>query len=259
VSVGVLGELQYKILATLIYDLKLKIFRIDDVVKELNRIGYQTRKQNVFLSVKKLVARGAIEKIRHGLYRVTDMAVKLLDEAIVFNRRKYMKRPAPNQGSFTSNDTRVPGGVVGLFFDNVRGVRGGVWVGGDRGGFLSSSGLGGFDSVSYLEFRVLTGSGFLRDLGQVVIYYGCGRVDGGGFVCGDVLEWRPPSGLVKVVGVGGARRVFRDVLLRGLAVYLLALRFVFGGGFVGFVRRFLRLGYGRVVLGVLCESYGFCT
>ena len=148
-----------------------------------------------------------------------------------------------------------PGGVC---FDNVRGYSvGGGYVGGDRGVVLRGYDLVGFERVSYAEFVGFSGGEFLRDLGQLVIYFKCGYVGGRGgvVVCSDRVEWRPPEGLVKALGLARARVVYGEVLLRGLAALLRVVREVIGlKEMIRVVRRELGLGsaWAREVLGALC-------
>jgi len=163
-------------------------------------------------AVRRLASRGFVKRVARGLYMLTASLEQL-------SSRLRPARIESIVGVKETDGTRVPagggrgvgvggGGVVGVFLDNLRGYTGSGYVSGDRGRVRSLSDLVFFDSVSYAEFAVSLGTGLLKGLGQVVLYYGCKGVSGVGVVCGDWLEWRPAGGFVKGVGVLGARRVF---------------------------------------------------
>jgi hypothetical protein len=107
----------------------------------------------------------------------------------------------------------VFGGVVGLFFDNVRGytVSGG-YVGGDRGRVLAGGDLGRFVRVSYSELAVATGTGLFDGLGSLIVYFDC-KASGPYTVCSDWVEWRPPSGFYRRHSVVEAVGVLRSRVL----------------------------------------------
>ena len=159
-------------------------------------------------AVRRLASRGFVKRVARGLYMLTASLEQL-------SSRLRPARIESIVGVKETGGTRVPavrgvrgGGVVGVFLDNLRGYTGSGYVGGDRGAVRGFADLVFFERVSYSEFAVSLGTGFLEGLGQVVLYYGCKGVSGVGVVCGDWLEWRPAGGFVKGVGVLGARRVF---------------------------------------------------
>jgi hypothetical protein len=105
------------------------------------------------------------------------------------------------------------GGVVGLFFDNVRGldVSGGR-VPGDRGRVLGREDLGRFSEIGYAEVGVATGTRLFEGLGVLVVYFKC-KAYGPYTVCSDWVEWRPPRGFYKKHSVVDAVNVVRSKVL----------------------------------------------
>ena len=257
-SVEILGELQ-ELVVSAVLELGLKRFTIKEIVSYLSSKNVKTNAARVCEALKRLIARGYVVKLAHGLYHVNrEVIAKLLNEAKRLNRDAYTKNKSKPEVKKT-DDTRefsssfggslCGGSFVGVFgLDNVRGVRSGRWVGGDRGGMLLFDDLVFFDSVSYSEFRVVLPTSLLEGLGVVVMYNSCCTV-GNRRVCGDVVEWRPPKGFVKRFGVVFASRFFKDVVLpRAFASLAYVCRFVLGGNnFNKLFRRLLKGAHGVVV------------
>jgi hypothetical protein len=114
---------------------------------------------------------------------------------------------------------RYVGGVVGLFFDNVRGytwaggyVRGDRDGGGGRGRVLGWGDLGRFARFSYAEVSVATGTGLFDGLGSVTIYFDC-KASGPHTICSDWVEWRPPSGFYSGRSIVEAVSLYRSRVL----------------------------------------------
>jgi hypothetical protein len=104
-------------------------------------------------------------------------------------------------------------GVVGLFFDNVRGY---TWAGGrepgDRGRVLGREDLGRFARVGYAEVSVATGTRLFEGLGSVTIYFKC-KSYGSYEVCSDWVEWRPPRGFYRQHSIVEAVNIYRSRVL----------------------------------------------
>ena len=269
-SAEVLGELQTEIL-NVVLGRGLRRFMLGEIHTYLRTDrGVEAPKSKICEALKRLVMRGILSKIRRGLYGVTDKTHTILNKARIFSRDSYKRI----KGSGKTHGTREPRDPViwgrsagflglcpgGVCFDNVRGYSvSGEPVRGDRGSILSGYGLFGFEGVSYAELTVPTFTGYLKDLGQVVVYYGCVEVRGVGVYCGDRVEWRPPGGFVKGFGLVFARREFVEVLLRVLGVLLVAVKRVVGvAGLMRILRKHLRIRspWAYEILGSLCRSHG---
>jgi hypothetical protein len=152
-------------------------------------------------------------RVARGLYRLLVDPWELLGRAVV---------QGPNGRSVKDSDcTRSAGragggyvdGVVGVFFDNVRGYTwAGSYVHGDRGRVLGRGDLGRFSEFSYAEVSVATGTRLMGGLGVLVVYYKC-KGYGSRVVCSDWVEWRPPSGFYSKHGVVDAVNVLRAKVL----------------------------------------------
>jgi hypothetical protein len=217
--------------------------------------GFVKDRKEAYVYIQRLVKLGALERTeKHGVYKVKhDTVAKLLQLPV--RRISEGLRRARQKLQLLANGGGVrrasPGGLVvprdvgyvGLFVDNVRGVRGGVYCPypGGRGGLVEVRDLRLFyGSVSYFEVCHVVGGVSLD--GQVVVYSNPGDLLRFG-ECVRV-EWRPPGGFVSSAGVVGTLRRSRVELLRAWV----ALSVVVGEG-LGLSRRHLSSLYswlGRV-------------
>jgi hypothetical protein len=218
----------------------------------LKAMGFVKDRKEAYVYVQRLVRLGALERTeKHGVYRVKhDTIAKLLQLPV--RRVSEGLRRARERLQLLANGGGVrrtsPGGLarllfnglgyVGLFADNVRGVRGGVyspWPGG-RGGLVEVRDLRLFYG-GVLYFEVVHVVGGVSVEGQVVVYSNPGdRLRFGECVR---VEWRPPEGFVSVAGVRGTLQRGRVELLRAWV----ALSVVLGEG-LGLGRRYLSSLYG---------------
>jgi hypothetical protein len=202
-----IGALQYQILK-LLAESGLRQFSLLELWKTL---GVDRRR--AYQAILYLVRRGIVARVARGLYRLLVDPWELLARCIV---------QGPNGKGVKDNyDTRSAGraggrfvdGVVGLFFDNVRGVTwAGSYVHGDRGRVLGRGDLGRFASISYAEVSVATGTRLFEGLGSLTIYFKC-KGFGLEVVCSDWVEWRPPSGFYKQHSMVDAVNVYRSKVL----------------------------------------------
>jgi hypothetical protein len=227
----------------------------------LKAMGFVKDRKEAYVYVQRLVKLGVLERTgRWGVYRVRhDVVARLLQlpvrriaEGIARARRRIqlltdgggVRRASPcvpvcpssvvglcgvgRVGSCGLVCSRSNGlGYVGLFVDNVRGVRGGVyepWPGG-RGCLVGVRDLRLFyGSVSYFEpCHVVCGVSLE---GQVVVYSNSG--DRGRFGCCVRVEWRPPEGFVSSAGVRGTLGRSRVELLRAWVALSVVLRYGLG-------------------------------
>jgi len=207
------GALEYRILK-LLAETGLRQFSPQELWKSL---GVDRRRVHQALTY--LMRRGIVARIARGLYRLLVDPWELLANAIVQGpngrgvKDSHGTRSGAVRGSAISG-----GGVVGLFFDNVRGYTwGGGYVGGDRDGggrgrVLSRGDLGRFVRISYSEVTVATGTSLFSGLGSLTVYFDC-KVSGPYTICSDWVEWRPPSGFYRQRSVVEAVNVMRSKVL----------------------------------------------
>ncbi len=212
--------------------------------------GFVKDRRQAYVYMQRLARLGVLEKTeRYGVYRVRhdviarllQLPVRRISEGIARARQK--PQLLANGGGVRRASPCglvVPRGVryVGLFVDNVRGVRGGRYVPfpAGRGVLLEVRDLGLFyGSVSYFEVTHVVG-GVVLD-GQVVVYSNPGDV--GWFGPCVRVEWRPPGGFVSSSGVRGTLQRSRVELLGAWV----ALSVVLGRG-LGLSRRCLSGLYG---------------
>jgi len=209
-----LGPMEYSIIEYCV-EIGVYTFTPAHIVEYLIAKGYAKKEDKAKLhrrvhdAIKRLMRRGLVVKISHGYYRLLLNPEKMVNV-------KTASLPSLvkiKEGVKETHGTREPHGFVGVFLDNVRGWRGGVFVPGDRGRVLGFGDLVFFSRVSYGEFAVATGSRVFQGLGQVVVYYNCKSGPGGVTICSDWVEWRPPRGFVRSNGVFNARRFFVNVIL----------------------------------------------
>jgi len=209
-----MGPIEYSVIEYCV-ETGVYTFTPAHIVEYLIAKGYAKKEdkdklhKRVHDAIRRLMRRGLVVKISHGFYRL------LLNPEKMVNM-KTASLPSLvkiKEGVKETHGTREPHGRGGVFLDNVRGWRGGVFVGGDRGRVLGFGDLVFFDSVSYSEFAVATGTDLLEGLGLIAVYYACKSGPGGVTVCSDWVEWRPPRGFVKRFGVFNARRFFVNVVL----------------------------------------------
>ncbi|MEM1820367.1 MAG: hypothetical protein QXU64_02115 [Thermofilaceae archaeon] len=256
----ILGEVQHKVLATVVYVLKLRRFAPRDVHRALRAMGYSVSVFSICKALRRLVDRGIVVRVCRGYYELTDKAYEALDRFTVLSRPRYIAGPGKPGGPVKDDGAGGPRDLTafhtvtapllepGIYFDNVRGRdRFGRYINGDRSGFLRPIDLEILDGISYLEPRYATGTDLMRGLGVLVTYFSCGRVGlTGTLACSDVDEWRPPSGLVRELGVAGARRLYREVLLRGSIVRFVAVSEAAGPRAVARMLRGMARSDGRV-------------
>jgi len=225
------------------------------IVEYLIAKGYARREdkeklhKRVHDAIKRLMSRGLVARISYGWYKL------LLDPGRVNLRVALLPSLARVRDAVKeAHGTREPHGrgVGGVFLDNVRGWRGGVFVGGDRGRVLGFGDLVFFNRVSYSEFAVATGTDLLEGLGLIAIYYACKSGPGGRVVCSDWVEWRPPRGFVKRFGVFNVWRFFVNVILPRV-FGLISRACVIAGVPFKYARRFI-WRYARGLYGLLTSS-----
>jgi hypothetical protein len=212
----------------------------------LKASGFVKDRKEAYVYVQRLVRLGALEKTgRWGVYRVNhgvvvrllQLPVRRISEGIARARRR-IQLLTDGGGVRRASSCGLAGpfsgvlgcggvGYVGLFVDNVRGVRGGVYVPfpGGRGVLLDVRDLRLFyGSVSYFEPCHVVGGVSLE--GQVVVYSNSG--DLGRFGCCVRVEWRPPEGFVSASGVRGALQRSRVEFLRAWVALSVVLRYGLG-------------------------------
>ena len=185
-------------------------------------IGVDVRR--LYQTVTYLIKRHIAARIRRGWYKLLVDPWELLQRIVVQgpNAQKAKESVKENDGT-RSGAVRggggCVGGVVGLFFDNVRGyawaggyVRGDRDGGGGRGRVLGRGDLGRFARISYAEVSVATGTRLFEGLGSVTIYFKC-KSYGSYVVCSDWVEWRPPRGFYRRHSIVEAVNVFRSRVL----------------------------------------------
>jgi len=209
----------------------------------LKAMGFVKDRKEAYVYVQRLVKLGALEKTgRWGVYRVRhDVVARLLQLPVRrvsegIERARERVKLLTNGGGVRRASLGgfvLPGfnvlGWVGLFVDNVGGVRGGVfepWPGG-RGGLVGVGDLRLFyDGVSYFEVTHVVGG--VRVEGQVVVYSNSGdQVRFGGCVR---VEWRPPGGFVSSSGVRGTLQRSRVEFVKAWVALSVVLRYGLGLG-----------------------------
>jgi hypothetical protein len=201
------GALQYRILK-LLAESGLRQFTLHELWKTL-----KVDRRRVHQAIAYLLRRGIVARVARGLYRLLVDPWELLAKAVVQgpNGRGVKDSDGTRSGAVCGGG--VVSGVVGLFFDNVRGyVLSGSYVGGDRGGVLGRGDLGRFVRVSYSEVTVATGTSLFEGLGSVTVYFDC-KFGGPYVICSDWVEWRPPGGFYKRYGVVEATSIYRSRVL----------------------------------------------
>jgi hypothetical protein len=218
----------------------------------LKAMGFVKDRKEAYVYVQRLVRLGALEKTeRWGVYRVRhDVIVKLLQLPVrrisegIQRARRRLQLLADGGGVRRARPCGLvcpsSGGLCygGLFVDNVRGVRGGLfepWPGGCGGLFEVRDLRLFYDSVSYFEScHVVCGCSLE---GRVVVYSNPGDL----LRLGDCVrvEWRPPEGFVSSSGVVGTLRAGRVELVKAWVALSVVLRFG-----LGLSRRYLSSLYG---------------
>jgi hypothetical protein len=184
-------------------------------------IGVDVRR--LYQAIVYFIKRHMVARLKRGWYKLLADPWELLQRIVVQgpNKERAEKSVKENQGtrSAVRGGGRCVGGVVGLFFDNVRGytwaggyVRGDRDGGGGRGRVLGRGDLGRFARISYSELAVATGTSLFKELGSVTIYFDC-KSSGPHVVCSDWVEWRPPRGFYKRHSVVDAVNVLRSRVL----------------------------------------------
>jgi hypothetical protein len=202
-----LGALQYSILK-LLAESGLRQFTLQELWKTL-----KVDRRRVHQALVYLLRRGVVARVARGLYRLLVDPWELLAKAVVQGPNAGGVKDSHGTRSAVRVSARCGDGVVGLYFDNVRGVTlSGSYVPGDRGRVLSREDLGWFVRVSYSELTVATGTRLFDGLGSLIVYFDC---KGGGprTVCSDWVEWRPPSGFYRQHSVVDAVGVYRSRVL----------------------------------------------
>ena len=155
-----------------------------------------------------------VARLKRGWYKLLADPWELL-QRIAVQGPNSSKAGGVKENHGTRSGGRAGGGcgVVGLFFDNVRGYTwGGLYVSGDRGRVLGRGDLGRFARIGYAEVSVATGTRLFDGLGVLVVYYGC-KWRGLEYVCSDWVEWRPPGGFYRRHSIVGAVSLYRSRVL----------------------------------------------
>jgi hypothetical protein len=177
-------------------------------------IGVDVRR--LYQAIVYFIRRHMVAKLRRGWYKVLVDPWELLQRIVVQGPNKERAGESVKENHGTRSVGCVGGGVsgvVGLFFDNVRGfVWSGGYVPGDRGRVLGRGDLGRFVGVSYSELTVATGTRLFDGLGSVIVYFDC-KSEGPYTICSDWVEWRPPRGFYRRHSVVDAVNVFRSRVL----------------------------------------------
>jgi hypothetical protein len=211
------GRVEYKLLSWLA-ETGLRRFNLTEAARS---IGEDVRR--VYQSIVYLMKRAILAREARGWYRVLVDPWELLRNIIIQgpNAREAKEGVKENHGTRSEGraGTKSSDGVVGLFFDNVRGcsvageyIRGDRDGGGGRSRVLSREDLVRFSRISYAEVSIATGTSLFRDLGSLTIYFKC-KFNGPYEVCSDWVEWRPPRGFYSKHGIVGAVGVFRSRVL----------------------------------------------
>ncbi len=203
------GRVEYKLLCWLA-ESGLRRFNLTEAARE---IGEDARR--VYQAVAYLIKRSIFAREARGWYRILVDPWELLQRIIVQgpNARSVKEGVKENHGTRSAGRAGGMSGVVGLFFDNVRGYAwSGSYVHGDRGGVLGRGDLGRFARVGYGEVSVATGTGLFEGLGVLVVYYAC-KWYGLEYVCSDWVEWRPPRGFYKRHSIVDAVSLYRSKVL----------------------------------------------
>ena len=187
---GWIGDLEYRVLEVLF---GYRLFKPHYIYKAL---GISPQKTHVVLL--RLMRRGIVERVSHGLYRVVVDLSKLLAKVKV--RRLSVRKTEDIRVSSCVPVCSGCVGYLGLFFDDVRYYVGGVFFRQPRGGLWSCWHVPSVDEFSYGEVCHLVGG--LEVHGAVVVYSNF-REDGFDRVR---VEFRPPSGFVRRNGLAGAVR-----------------------------------------------------
>jgi biotin operon repressor len=202
-----IGALQYQVLK-LLAESGLRQFSLHELWKSL---GVDRRR--VHQAIVYLLRRGIVARVARGLYRLLVDPWELLGQAVVQGPNGKSVKDNYDTRSVVRATARYGDGVVGLFFDNVRGYTwSGSYVAGDRGRVLGREDLGRFARVSYAEVSVATGTRLFEGLGSVTIYFKC-KFEGPRYICSDWVEWRPPSGFYSKHSVVEAVNVYRSKVL----------------------------------------------
>jgi len=207
-------------------------------VQRLVRLGVleRTGRWGVYKVNHGVVARLLQLPVRHisaGIARARERVKLLMDGGGVRRTSPCVLVCSPFNGVGCAGPCGLAGplyngvGYVGLFVDNVRGVRGGGYspFPGGRGVLLGVSDLRLFyGSVCYFEVCHVVGG--LSVGGQVVVYSNSGdRLRFGDSVR---VEWRPPEGFVSSNGVRGTLQRSRVEFLRAWVALSVVLRFGLG-------------------------------
>jgi hypothetical protein len=207
------GRVQYKLLAWLASS-GLRRFNLTEATRS---IGEDVRR--VYQAVTYLVKRTILAREARGWYRVLVDPWELLRRIIVQgpNAREVkegsVKENHGTRSAWRASTRYSDGGVVGLFFDNVRGYTlSGLYVAGDRGRVLGREDLGRFVRVSYSEVAVATGTSLFDGLGSLTIYFDC-KASGLYTICSDWVEWRPPKNFYKRHSIVEAVNLYRGRVL----------------------------------------------
>jgi len=204
------GRVEFKLLRWLA-ETGLRRFNLTEAARG---IGEDVRR--VYQAVAYLVKRTVFTREARGWYRVLVDPWELLKRIVVQGPNAQRVKEGVKENDDTRSAVRAStissDGVVGLFFDNVRGYDSSGRVLGDRGRVLSRADLVRFSRVSYAEVSVAAGTRLMEGLGVLVIYFKC-KGHGPHIICSDWVEWRPPSGFYSKHGVVEAVNTFRAKVL----------------------------------------------
>jgi len=200
--------------------------------------GFVKDRKEAYVYVQRLTRLGVLEKTeKYGVYRVRhdvvarllQLPVRRISEGIARARRRIqiLMDGGGVRRTSVGGLLRPHINYVGLFVDNVRGVRGGGYSP-YPGGRCVLLGVGDlrlfYDGVCYFEpCHVVSGVSLE---GQVVVYSNSG--DLGRFGESVRVEWRPSEGFVSVAGVRGTLQRSRVEFLRAWVALSVVLRYGLG-------------------------------
>jgi hypothetical protein len=200
------GALQYRILRMLA-ESGLRQFSLHEVWRTLN-----VDRRRAHQAISHLLRRGIVARVARGLYRLLVDPWELLGRAVVQGPNGRSVKDSDGTRSVVRAGGRFVDGVVGLFFDNVRGFDSGGRVPGDRGRVLGRGDLVRFVKISYAEVSVATGTSLFDGLGSLTVYFKC-KGYGSHRICSDWVEWRPPRNFYKQHSIVDAVDVVRSKVL----------------------------------------------